>query len=243
MKYLVDVHTHTIVSGHAYTTWLENVKQAAEIGLKVLGTTDHGPNMPGGPNIFYFGNMKAMPRELYGVTLLHGCEANIINCNGEIDLPKSVQEKMDVIIASLHDVCIKASSIEENTKALLNVMDNPLVDIIGHSGNPTFPINEEEVVKKAKEKNVLIEINNGSFGSRIGSSENCLEIIKLCKRYAVNIILGSDSHTCFQIGKFPKAETLLQEVQMPQELIMNIEPNRLLSYLQKKGKILDVKLD
>ena len=243
MKYLLDVHTHTIVSGHAYTTWLENVKQASEIGLKILGTTDHGPNMPGGPNIFYFGNFKALPRQLYGVTLLYGCEANIINSNGDIDLPKLVQKKMDIIIASLHDVCIKPSSIQDNTKALLNVMDNPLVDIIGHSGNPKFPINEEEVVKKAKEKNVLIEVNNGSFGSRIGSTENCLEILKLCKKYCVNIILGSDSHTCFQIGKFDKAEELLKEINMPRELIMNNDPNRLLLYLQKKGKVLDAKLD
>ncbi len=41
MKYLVDTHTHTIVSGHAYTTFLENVEEASNIGLKVLGTTDH----------------------------------------------------------------------------------------------------------------------------------------------------------------------------------------------------------
>lgn len=243
MKYLVDVHTHTIVSGHAYTTWLENVKQAANIGLKVLGTTDHGPNMPGGPKLIYFGNFKAMPRQLYGVTLLRGCEANIINIDGGIDIPEFIQKKLDIIIASLHDICIKPGSIEENTQTLLNVMDNPLVDIIGHSGNPIFPINEEEVVKKAKEKNILIEINNGSFGSRIGSEENCVKIAKLCKKYNVNIILGSDSHTCFQIGRFEKSETMLQEIKFPEKLIMNIDPNRLLSYLQKKGKLLDIKLD
>ena len=72
MKYVVDTHTHTTAGGHAYTTWLENVKQASEIGLKLLGTTEHGPKMPGGPHIFYFGNLGVMPRELYGVTLLHG---------------------------------------------------------------------------------------------------------------------------------------------------------------------------
>ncbi len=52
MKYLVDTHTHTIVSGHAYTTFLENVEEASNIGLKVLGTTDHGPSMPG--DLIYF---------------------------------------------------------------------------------------------------------------------------------------------------------------------------------------------
>ncbi|HBM74751.1 MAG TPA: phosphatase, partial [Clostridiaceae bacterium] len=62
MKYLIDTHTHTIVSGHAYTTLLENVKCAADKGLKMMADTEHGPAMPGGPSIIYFGNLKVIPR-------------------------------------------------------------------------------------------------------------------------------------------------------------------------------------
>lgn len=243
MKYVVDTHTHTIVSGHAYNTWLENIKEASKNGIKVLGTTEHGPNMPGGPHLFYFGNMKVWPREIEGVFLLRGCEANIIDLEGNLDIPDALQEKLDIIIASLHDVCIKPGSKDENTKALLNAMNNPNVHIIGHSGNPSFPIHYEEVVKKAKEKNILIEINNGSFGSRAGSESNCAEIAMLCKKHGVNVILGSDAHTCYQIGKFPKAEKLLEAVEMPEQLIMNTEGSKLLHYLKKKGKLTDVTLE
>lgn len=240
MKYVVDVHTHTIVSGHAYTTWLENVKEAAHKGIKVLGTTEHGPRMPGGPNLFYFGNFKTLPRKLYDVTLLNGCEANIINFKGEIDMPELRQRKLDIIIVSLHDACIKPGSREENTEALLGAMENPLVDIIGHSGNPLFPIYEDVIVKKAKEKNILIEINNGSFRSRPGSKENCIEIAKLCKLYKTKVILGSDAHICFDIGEFSHAESILNSVNMPENLVMNTDENKIIQYLKNKGKLQDM---
>lgn len=243
MKYVLDTHTHTICSGHAYTTWLENIREASNIGIKVLATTDHGPNMPGGPHPFYFNNLRVMPRELYGVLHLKGCEANIIDINGTLDIPEITQKKLDIIIASLHDVCMKPGSRDENTQALLNVMDNNNVDIIGHSGNPAFPIWEEEVIKKAKKKDILIEINNGSFGSRTGSEENCTKIAELCKKYEVSIVLGSDAHTCFQIGRFLKAEKILKVVNMPDELIMNTDEVKIVKYLKKKGKLSDINLD
>lgn len=240
MKYVVDLHTHTIVSGHAYTTLLENVKQASLNGIKVLGTTEHGPAMPGGANLFYFGNMRNIPRELYGVKILRGCEANIMGIEGNLDIPKKVQEKLDIIIASLHDACLSPSTKSENTTTVLNAMDNPNIDIFGHLGNPIFEIDIEEVVKKAKETNKLIEINNGSFmGSRQGSFENCIKIAEACIRHKVKVILGSDSHICFSIGKFEKAEEIFKKVNMPEELIMNTEESKIIEYLKAKGRLSD----
>lgn len=243
MKYVVDTHTHTISSGHAYTTWLENIKEAASIGIKVLATTDHGPTMPGGPHLFYFNNLRVLPRKLYGVLHLKGCEANIIEFKGTLDIPEKTQANLDIIIASLHDVCIKPGNRDQNTQALLNVMENKNVHIIGHCGNPAFPIWEEEVIKKAREKNILIEINNGSFDSRAGSEENCARIAEVCKKYAVKMVLGSDAHTCFQIGRFPRAEKILVNLNIPEELIMNTDEIKIIKYLKKKGKLNDINLD
>lgn len=238
MKYVVDVHTHTIVSGHAYTTLLENVKEAKAKGIKILGNTEHGPAMPGGPHLFHFGNIKAIPREIYGVTILRGCEANIMDFNGKLDIPDYIEERLDIVIASLHDVCIKPGTVEENTRAILGAMDNPNVHIIGHSGNPVFPIHQEAMVQKALEKDILIELNNSSLaGSRKGSESNCANIAKLCVKYGVKVIIGSDAHTCFNIGEFDLVHKLLEEVNMPQELIMNNDEFKLLKYLKKKGKL------
>ena len=237
MKYVVDTHTHTSASGHAYSTLLENAKAAAEKGIKVMAVTDHGPNMPGGPHEFYFRNLKAIPDKLYGVTILRGCEANIIDFQGNLDISEWAQEKLDIIIASLHEPCIKPGSIDENTEALLGVMDNTNVQIIGHSGNPAFPIWEEKIVKKAKEKDIIIEINNNSFSARKGSEVNCRKIAELCREYGVKVTLGSDAHICCDIGEFSKAEEILKDVGMPEELIMNNDESKIIKYLIGKGRL------
>ena len=39
-KYKIDTHTHTVSSGHAYSTVTENAKYAASIGLEIIGMTD-----------------------------------------------------------------------------------------------------------------------------------------------------------------------------------------------------------
>lgn len=238
MKCLLDMHTHTISSGHAYSTLLENAKCASEKGLQLLGTTDHGSSMPGAPHEWYFGNFKVLPKELFGVTMLYGCEANIIDYEGNLDLPISFQEQMDILIASIHEPVMEANeNADLNTSAFLKVMDNPNVHIIGHSGNPKFPIHAEELVKKAKEKNILIEINNSSFvSSRIGSEKNCTKIASLCKEHGVKIILNSDSHFCLNIGNFDAALSMLKQIDMPEELIINRSKEEFLDFLRVKGK-------
>ena len=43
-----DLHTHTIASGHAYSTINEIAAEAARRQLRLIGMTDHGPALPGG---------------------------------------------------------------------------------------------------------------------------------------------------------------------------------------------------
>lgn len=243
-KFVVDTHTHTIVSGHAYSTLMENIKEASRKGLRVLGATDHGPQMSGAPKASYFSNMRLVPRIVEGVTILKGCEANIVDHNGNLDLPQWALERMDLIIASFHESCIKPGTRDENTNTLIKVMENPYVDIIGHPGNPAFPINEELFVKQAKENNVLIELNNSSLGvSREGSAPNCIKIALLCKIYGVKIVCGTDSHICCTIGEFDKVRPILEAIDMPEELIINTDECKIIKYLKEKKKLKDVTID
>ena len=77
MTDLMDLHTHTVASGHAYNTIWEMAAAAAEKGLPLLGIADHGPAMPGSADELYFRNFKMLPREVHGVKLMFGCELNI----------------------------------------------------------------------------------------------------------------------------------------------------------------------
>lgn len=89
MKPLCDLHTHTVASGHAYSTLLENVHMAAMRGLKVYGHSDHARLMPGTTDEIYFTNFKVIPREIEGVRILHGIEANILDELGTIDVSQN----------------------------------------------------------------------------------------------------------------------------------------------------------
>ena len=46
MEFTLDLHTHTVASGHAYSTVQEMAKAAADKGLKLLGITEHAQGIP-----------------------------------------------------------------------------------------------------------------------------------------------------------------------------------------------------
>lgn len=224
MKYILDVHCHTVASGHAYSTLTENINHAAETGLKLIAVTDHSPKMPGSTSLFYFLNLKILPSEINGVELLKGVELNILDAEGTVDLSDKIIKDLDIAIASLHMPCIKPKSIEENTAALVNAARNPLINIIGHPGDPRYPFDIKELVTEAKNNNTVLEINNSSLtpnGSRQGGESIILEIIKECKRQNHPIIIGSDAHYHKDIGNFKLVQPLIDEVKMPPELILN----------------------
>ncbi len=225
MKALIDLHTHALSSGHAYSTVKENIEYAKINNLKYYGISDHGINMPGGPHLFYFQNLKVIPSEVNGVRVLRGMEANIIDYDGNTDAVfDEYTTGIDYLIASLHTVCLEPGTKEENTRATINAMDKPLVKIIGHPDDGRYELDYEAVVKAAKEKNVLLEVNNSSLNQgafRPNARENYKELLDLCKKYKLKIILGSDAHICYQVGIFDNAEKLLEEVDFPKELVIN----------------------
>lgn len=236
MKYIIDLHTHTIASGHGYSTFQENVAEAYRKGLAVYGLSEHAPAMPGGPHKFFFGNMRVLPNEFEGMRILKGCEANIIDLEGHLDLEDMLLERLDYVIASMHIPCIKSGTARENTDCMIRVMDNPLVKIIGHPDDSRYPLEYERLVAAAKEKGVLIEVNNTSLrpgAARQGARENAELYLNLCKELKVPIIIGTDSHYAPHIGDFSFVEEVLEAVAFPEELIVNTDVEKLRKYIPK----------
>lgn len=234
MEYILDVHTHTIVSGHAYSTMQEVVDQAAEKGLKLVAITDHAPTMPGSTHMFYFSNLSVIPDFIKGVEVLKGIEANIINYDGDIDVDANVLEQLDIVIASLHPPCIDFGSKEQNTNAIIGAIENPYVNIIGHPDDGRFPLDYDKVIKAAKKNNVLLEVNNSSMnpqGFRKGT-KNIKLMLEKCMKENVSIVLGSDSHVSYDVGRFDRAIKLIDEIKFPKELIVNTSVEKLKRYLK-----------
>lgn len=236
MKIVVDTHTHTLASGHAYSSLLENAQAAAEAGLALLCVTDHAPSMPGAPHFWHFANQKILPRFLHGVGLLRGVEANIINPAGEIDITPQVAEHLDWILASFHEPVFCPADRETHTQTLLNVIQSGRVDALGHLGNPNFDFDFERVIKAAAECGVVIEINNSSLsGSRVGSAPRCEDIASLAKELGARITTGSDAHFAADVGNFTSVKALLDYVAMPEELVVTANAQRFLAFLLERG--------
>ncbi|MDN3717981.1 phosphatase [Vibrio breoganii] len=238
MEIVVDSHTHTIASGHAYSTIIENALASNNKGLKLLCTTDHAPEMPGAPHYWHFNNQRILPRFLHDVGILRGVEANTLNVEGQLDLPPSSYQHLDWVIASFHEPVFTPSTEEVHTRALINVIRNGQVDVLGHLGNPNYPFDIEAVLKCAKEHNVAIEVNNTSLTgkSRKGSDVRCSRIVELGKEIGVYFTTGSDAHFCEEIARLDLAKTLLSQHEIDESKILTTSTTRFLNFLLLRGK-------
>lgn len=237
MRVEIDTHTHTLASGHAYNTIREMAKAAKEKGLKALAITEHAPEMPGSCHLFYFVNLKVIPRELEGIEMLFGSELNIMDAEGHVDLPNSTIKGFDIAIASMHPPCYKGEkTIEEITRAYINIMERNDIDIIGHPDDGRFPVNYEELVKAAKRTGTLLEINNSSLrpgGYRENTKENAIKMLEYCKKYEAMVVLGSDAHFDTEIAGYKYVDEVLSAADFPKELIANTSFEKFKTFLKR----------
>ena len=236
MRILVDTHTHTNCSTHAHSTLLENVAAAKKRGIEMLCTTDHAPALPDSPHLWHFRTISRLPREVDGLKMLYGVEANIIDKKGNIYMPREELEMMDLVIASIHGPCYLPGTVEEHTATYLGVIKNPYVTIIGNSGSPKYAYDIDTVVSAAKEYNKCIEINNHSYSARPENAENCRKIALACKKHGTKIVVSSDAHSTFDIGVFDIATDMLKSIDFPEELIANATAERFEKYLASLKK-------
>lgn len=234
MNDMIDLHTHTLASGHAYSTLFEMAKSAAEKGVQVLGSSDHGPQMPGSCDAFYFINFKVIPRNLYGIHLLMGCELNILDYEGHVDLKNYYLKKIDYAIASIHETCYKKGTAAQNTAAYLGAVKNPYVTIIGHPDDSRFPCDYDTLVSAAKEHHTLLEVNSSSLhpsSPRPNARENYITMLEYCAKYQTPVIISSDAHIQCDVGNHHLAHELLSELEFPEELVINTSIDKLLPYI------------
>lgn len=217
----VDTHVHSVICEHAYSTIEENARFAKEVGIRGIAITDHGPVVSPFDNKLHFYNLDIVPSIFHNVRIYKGAEVNILDKDGNVDLPERYLKKLDWIMAGFHNLWDEELSEDFVNSAYLNVLSNPFVDCLAHIGQPKFKCNYELIVNEAKNKGKIIEINNNSFHIRPGSEKNCLEVASLCKEKEVFITISSDAHICTMLGDYNKAFELIKKVNFPPELIVN----------------------
>ena len=228
------MHTHTVASTHAYSTILENCTSAAQLGLKAVGMTDHAMGMPDAPHAWHFENLRCLPRKICGVSVIRGIEADIIDREGELDVSDGALSKLEWVVVSMHSWTFSPGSEHKHTEAYMKVCENKWVDVIGHPTTKKFPFDVEACVKVFKEYGKLVEINESSLLSRKSSLENAAELLRLCKKYEVPVIVNTDAHFCELVGRVDTALKLIENTGFPEKLIFNSEWERVREHIINK---------
>lgn len=240
MGYKIDLHIHTNINPHAYSTLEENIAAAAEKEMTTIAITNHGPALCDSPHWWGLGNIKIIPSVIKGVRILKGVEINILDENANIDINNEIYKCLDIVIGGFHSVPQYGftGDIDKNTRAIVNLMRSQKVDIFVHLGNPEFPVRYEEIVKVAKECNIALELNNTSLtNARRGSDENCYKLAELANAEGCLISFGSDSHFSSYIGGFDEVEKIVEKVKYPEHLIINSSEERLNEFLKTRKEL------
>ena len=238
MKILVDTHTHTIASDHAYSTVLENAAAAARAGLEALAVTDHTPPLTDAPRMSHFRNLRVLDRVIDGVTILRGAELNICDARGGLGVADSDLSDMDLCIASIHTVVYGSPDPAENLRAYQGAMEDARVKIIGHPEDGRAPVDFFALARAARDAGVLIEVNNSSLrpiSYRQNTRENMTALLRACEACGAHICLGTDAHFAPAVGRFEESLSLLEELHFPEELVANTSLQKFLDLIRRRS--------
>lgn len=235
----IDTHTHTVLSGHAWSTLRENASAAARRGMAGFCSTEHGHTMPGAGPFFLTAAQNMLPRMVEGIRVFYGVEANMVDLGGGMDIDVKQLFDSEFTIASMHDLCMAPGTVAENTGAYIAVLNHPCVDILGHIDDRKTPSEFSVVIGEAARLGKLIEINNNSMLIRKGSLERVEEVATLCAELDCRVSVASDAHFDDMVGSVAPALEMLARIGFPEHLVVNRNLESFEAYLAEKNARLD----
>jgi DNA polymerase (family 10) len=164
------VHCHTHYSDGRDSV-LEMALAARELGMSYITITDHSPtaSYAGGVTLDRLERQwEEIDRaeEATGMRILRGTESDIL-ADGALDYPDAVLEKLDVVVASIHNrYRMDARAMTERVTRALAL---PLFKIWGHARGrligrrPPFECDMERILDVAGGSRVAIEVNGDPY--------------------------------------------------------------------------------
>lgn len=235
MKILTDMHIHTNVTPDAYSTLHEYITFAKQKNLELLAVTNHSP-ICFETKEHAFSNAVVWPREIDGITVIRGIEADIVNSNGDLDISETIFPFIEFVIASCHRV-FQPSSEDEFKTTFEKVIKNPKADVLGHICRIPHLSHLDYLLPLAKQHNKPIELNAASFNGLINPewAKSCRHLMLKCKEHNAPICVNTDAHICYSLGEFTEVENFLAAINFPESLIMNRNKQTVMAYLSSKS--------
>ena len=217
------VHCHTVYSDGRHT--VEQMARAAEqMGMKYLTITDHSPtaSYAGGLTLDRLQRQWEdidRAQEKVKVRLLRGTESDIL-ADGSLDYPDAVLEKMDVVIASIHNRYKMDEA--QMTRRLVAAMRNPLFKVWGHAvgryvmSRPPIPLRMEEVLDAAAESRVAIEVNGNPH--RLDMEPRWQ---REARRRGIRFVISTDAHSTGELKNLRYGISMARRGWLRREDVLN----------------------
>ncbi len=245
MIFIGDYHIHSNYSdGRASID--EMVNAGIRRGLKEIAITDHGPkNFVGGlknaEKLLEVAKItKIINKNLKDFKVLSGVEANIIDGEGNIDVPKEIYEKLDILIIGLHPFIFSFNPstawnllIKNQAYKYLNLPSKYVIDYntttlqkacikhkpfaVSHPGLG-MPVNVSEIAKTCVETNTAYEINCGHLYQKPEELEEAAAT-------GVEFVINSDAHFTDTVGKLEPGLELAKKAGISMSKIRNVYLN------------------
>ena len=184
-----DLHTHTTWSADGKNTLEEMVAAAAARGYEYYAVTDHSHYLREGRLAAQLEEIERVREQFPHLRILAGVEANI-RSSGEVDVAAEDLAALDWVVASVHQ-----APHTNPTERVLEAMDNPYVDCIGHLTGRRIgkrgprDVDVERVIAKALETGVVLEMNGQP--DRLDLSD---VHARAAKEAGLRLVVNSDAH-------------------------------------------------
>jgi len=184
-----DLHTHTRWSADGKNALEDMVAAAAARGYEYYAITDHSHYLREGRLSAQLDEIEQVRGRFPKLRILAGVEANI-RASGEVDVAEEDLARLDWVVASVHQ-----APHTRPTERVLEAMENPHVDCIGHlTGRRLLKrgprdVDVERVVEKALETGCFLEINGQPDRLDLRDVH-----ARAAKEAGLKLVISSDAH-------------------------------------------------
>lgn len=178
--------------------------------------------------------VRAIDAEVADVRVLHGVEMDI-RADGSLDYPDEILAQLDFVIASLHYSLRQERSVI--TRRLLNAIENPYVDLIGHpraqliEQRPPADLDMDAIFAAAAQCGTALEINANPHRLDLEA-----QFARRAVELGIPLAINSDAHEEAQMDLLPYGILTARRGWVQAEDVINTWPQeRLLAWLERRG--------